>query len=45
MPVIGISPVTEAMLMTACRTIMTVMPPATSRAYVSFTDSAMRMPA
>lgn len=41
----GMSPVTEAMLMSACVTIIVVRPAATSRPKVSFTDNAILMPA
>ena len=45
MPVIGIRPVTAAMFMIACTTIMAVSPPASMRPNGSLQSSAIRMPA
>ena len=44
-PVIGIRPVTAAMFIRACMTIMAVRPPAIRRPRWSLQLSAMRMPA
>ena len=44
-PVTGIRPVTEAMLIAAPVTIITVRPPASRRPYVSLVARASRMPA
>ena len=45
MPVTGMRPVTAAMFMSACVTIIAVSPPARRRPNVSRVPSAMRTPA